>query len=859
MRRVAFSKFTAKLRRAARIAVLAGVVVGAVSCGVPSGSVTKLSDQWDFRIGFEPSWLTAPSGSEWKKISYPHNFTKDDDLRTGWITLRYAVPQEVIAAVGENTLAVNPGWLSDVAFLYWNETKLGQIGSADPYSSGNFQHTMFEVPAEAISARGPNFLTIVLYGNGDYQLHAATPVKIGPSLGVFFDHYFSETVSCALLSIYLVVGLYHLLLFQKRRQDKHNVFFGLFCIAICIYFFCRIPSRDWVFGNHVLIRYKVELVSLFVLGPFLLFFLSQFFDRRYSKIGLALGAYCGILAIAVLFVSARIADIILLAWQLFALPLMGYIMFYIVRAALRGNKDARLIALGISLLMLAGIHDIMNSMNILKNPDLARYVFVVFVLGIAGILANRFMRVHNEVEVLNTQLEEKVVDRTRQLQQTLTEVQDLKEQQDGDYFLTSLLLRPLGSVRVQSETVHVDFLVRQKKHFHFRKWESEIGGDLCIADSVTLRGKRFTVFVNADAMGKSIQGAGGAIVLGTVFKSMISRTQMSSLAQNRYPEQWLKECFAELQNVFVGFDGSMLVSAVIGLIEDDTGMFYYINAEHPWVVLFRKGSAAFLESDLLLRKIGVEGLGGSLSVRTFQLEPDDILIVGSDGRDDILVGTDAEGHRIINEDEKRFLFFVEEGQGDVYRIEQSILRNGQLTDDLSLMRIGYREDAPYRAPIEGNASEEVLAESKRLAKENDAAGAEDVLVRFLENNPGQPAVMRRLAQILIEKKDFERAAPLTEQYTELVPSDTDFLYYASHVFKRTGNLSKAADYGERCRLRQPTMVPNLVNLADVYRRMENFARAEMLIGRVMEASPGNSRAAALLARVQAGDAGDSPA
>ncbi len=840
-------------------AFLAAVVLWlcVFSCGVPHGTATKLAGEWDFRAGFDPSWLKAPRGSEWKKVPYPRYFTKEDDIQSGWITLRYAVPDEIVAAAGEGTLAVNPGWLSDVAVLYWNEEKIGQIGSVEPYVPGNFQHSLFEVPAEAVARKGPNVLTIALFSNGEYQLQGMTPVRVGASLVVFFEHYFSETISFALLSIYMVVGLYHLLLFQKRRKDTHNVYFGLFCIFICVYFFCRIPSRDWVFGAHVLVRYKVELVTLFLVGPFLLFFLSQFFDRRYSKIGLFMGAYCGALAIAVLFVPAKIADKILVAWQAFALPLMAYIMFYIVRASLRGNKDARLIALGISLLMLAGIHDILNSLNVLRNPDLARYVFVVFVLGIAGILANRFMRVHNEVEELNTQLEEKVVDRTRQLQQTLTEVQDLKEQQDGDYFLTSLLLRPLGSVRVQSDTVHIDFLVRQKKHFHFRKWDSEIGGDLCIADTVTLRGKQFTVFANADAMGKSIQGAGGAIVMGTVFKSMISRTQMSALAQNRYPEQWLKECFAELQNVFVGFDGSMLVSAVIGLIEDESGMFYYVNAEHPWVVLFRKGQAAFLENDLLLRKIGVEGLGGSLSVRTFQLEPDDILLVGSDGRDDILVGTDSEGHRIINEDEKRFLFFVEEGQGDVYRIEQSILRNGQLTDDLSLMRIGYREDAPYRIPADTEASDQVLQESKRLTKENDISGAEKVLRDFLAQNPAQPAVMRRLAQLLIEGKEYDKAAGLTEAYCELVPSDTDFLYYASHVFKKTGDLSKAADYGERCRLRLPLMIPNLVNLADVYRKMGNFSRAEMLVGRVMEASPGNARAAALLSRIQAGDAEES--
>lgn len=69
-------------------------------------------------------------------------------------------------------------------------------------------------------------------------------------------------------------------------------------------------------------------------------------------------------------------------------------------------------------------------------------------LGIAVVLANRFLRVHKQVEELNANLERKVVQRTNELQETLTRVQELKIQQDGDYFLTSLLLDPLNDSKI---------------------------------------------------------------------------------------------------------------------------------------------------------------------------------------------------------------------------------------------------------------------------------------------------------------------------------------------------------------------------------------------------------------------------
>lgn len=61
-------------------------------------------------------------------------------------------------------------------------------------------------------------------------------------------------------------------------------------------------------------------------------------------------------------------------------------------------------------------------------------------------------------------LEEKVEARTKELQVTLNQVEKLKTQQDGDYFLTTLLLRPLGVNKVLGSKIKVDFFVKQKKN-----------------------------------------------------------------------------------------------------------------------------------------------------------------------------------------------------------------------------------------------------------------------------------------------------------------------------------------------------------------------------------------------------------
>jgi hypothetical protein len=81
-------------------------------------------------------------------------------------------------------------------------------------------------------------------------------------------------------------------------------------------------------------------------------------------------------------------------------------------------------------------------------------------------------------------------------------------------------------------------------------------------------------------MGKSIQGAGGVLVLGTVFKSIIQRTISTAAGKNVYPERWLKNAFIEMHKAFESFDGSMLMSTVFGLIDEVTGdnVFYECRA-----------------------------------------------------------------------------------------------------------------------------------------------------------------------------------------------------------------------------------------------------------------------------------------
>ncbi len=340
-----------------------------------------------------------------------------------------------------------------------------------------------------------------------------------------------------------------------------------------------------------------------------------------------------------------------------------------------------------------------------------------------GQLTETFNTMVADIGAYSHQMEDMVAQRTKELREALAQVQALKQKQDADYFLTTLLTNPLLKNNNTSGAVCTQFLIEQKKRFRFKQSEAHLGGDVCISGEVVLRGQRWIMFLNGDAMGKSMQGAGGALVLGTVVNSMLKRAQETSGGLPIGPEEWLRNACNELQKVFITFEGSMLVSCIMGLINEADGMMIYFNAEHPAAILYRHGVASFIEEEATMRKLGFPFISGFDLVRV-QLQLGDIVFVGSDGKDDIRL-LDENGEKAMNEDEARFLRVVEGAQGHLDLIRSRLEETGELTDDLSIVRIEYSgARAPFSALPEKDSSTRRRSGESGVARSDreDSAG-----------------------------------------------------------------------------------------------------------------------------------------
>ncbi|HMV41653.1 MAG TPA: CDC27 family protein, partial [Leptospiraceae bacterium] len=215
---------------------------------------------------------------------------------------------------------------------------------------------------------------------------------------------------------------------------------------------------------------------------------------------------------------------------------------------------------------------------------------------------------------------------------------------------------------------------------------------------------------------------------------------------------------------------------------------------HPVSIIYRDGKASFIDEDFIFRKLGTEVAQSYIYVKTFQMKDGDIVINGSDGRDDIIILDEKTGEKSLNYDHTLFLGTVEKANGNIHTIVDLLHKQGEITDDLSLMSIQY-------------TSQEAQFDSETT---------------------------RDKIKTLMQNKNFSEAAVLAEDYLLLNPSDTESIFLLSYAYKKLQNYKDAIKAGERVRLREPSHVRNLVNLAHCYFRMDDIDRAKYLANLIPE-------------------------
>ena len=666
--------------------------------------------------GDSPDWRATPDGNGQRPT--PSN---------GLIWLRG--PELPEWSAGRRVLHLP--YVEQTLIVYVNGTEIYRFGDpgAGPAGYAGWPPHIIPLPDDWNQGgdRRPYFL--VHAGAGSIgSIGVINPARFGTEATVL-KHILSEDLHRLVLAmIFLLMGVFALALFVYNRERELVGSFGFFAFMSGLYLLSnRTVQLQYVLWYRPDVWIYVEFFSLFLMPVGL-----GFYFARVARSRIALGAAVVLLVYATgaAMLHGLGVPIYRFLFPFFNTSLVcaSVLLFVLFRESLRDNVEARIAALASLIFISVAIYDMLGALRLIYWPrQLLVWGQAGFMLALGGIILRRYNLTYRQLAEYSRDLEtardrlsehaelleRRVAERTEHLNRSLQEVRALSERQDGDYYLISLLMQPLLPRPAALKTVAVEMALEQKKQFEFKGKRVELGGDLCLAQEVELQKRKYIAFVNADAMGKSMQGAGGAIVLGTVFGSLIQRTALSVSTGNRKPETFLRECYRELNRVFLSFEGRMLTTMLLGLV-DEKGKVFSINCEHPGLVLLRDGQAEFVPDEKMTGKLGIptgeptaRSAPGSWSdlwsnltagetakgpgINQLQLQVGDVLLMGSDGKDDILKDPTADpgDAREYNDDERLFLNWVERTDGRPDQILDLLRERGGITDDVSILSVRY--------------------------------------------------------------------------------------------------------------------------------------------------------------------------
>ncbi|MFZ5628360.1 MAG: 7TM diverse intracellular signaling domain-containing protein [Spirochaetota bacterium] len=654
------------------------------------------------------------------------------------------------------------------------------------------------------------------------------------------------------LGILAIMLVYNLFLYLSIRETSYLLyvayiaFFLIFALMLTGVGFQQFwPNATW-WTNHAL-GFSIAMFASSLI-VFARFFMKtwELFPRGDIGLRVLVGLFWIVAVLSLLPGTDRYA---VMAGALtgavaitYASPLILYGTF-VMRVA-----QAQFFLLGFSVFFAGVLSIILLAFGLVEDSFWTHYgmqfgsIFNVVVLSLG--LAHRINTMRRELGQLNATLEQRVEQRTHELENSLSEVKKLKEHQDADYFLTSLLWRPFNSPSFADSHFEIDIAVEQMKKFHFKNRTYEIGGDLCMTEDVVIAGREFLFFSNADAMGKSIQGAGGVLVFGASIKSQLILAKFGKL-QARTPELWLRNLTRDIHDLFVSFDGTMFVSAIFGLIDKSTGLLYFSNSEHPLLALYRNGEANFLPQGLSTRKIGMPIDNLHFQLNVFQLREGDVIIAGSDGRDDVLVKNE-HNDEILNEDENRILELIEAGKGKARNICSEIKKTARLKDDLSLLTIHCRRLAREKTKIEEEQQKLILQTTGKLLRRLDLSGAFETLRGYFSGHQLPPEAVKYLSFIYRKKNDLQGYASLLRQYHHAFPPESRIQLNLARALRKLGERQEAIDFAESYLCRNNSDLACRSLLAVLYAEAGIFAKSREHVEEIRAQEPDSPIASRLL-------------
>lgn len=391
-----------------------------------------LSGEWMYRWGGSRSDISGPSG--WEPIDFPSN-PPDRNGRT-YVWFAYTLPD---VQMKDPRLFVHSIDINGMFYLDGKE--IYRFGDFDePRQEGTFRGWPWHL-IELPDSFGGKRLTVQVFS--DYRdIGLWGDLFLGSGYNQLRRIYRKDAFGIMVWTISIIIFIVFIVIFFFSPFQTSSLYLALITLSLSLYVLAHTYLKQYLL-NAPLFWEFVKIETVLAVFIFISLFIKQIIGRQIKTVSTMLWITCaaGCTVIPGLVFSGLVDMVhIYTVVDVISVAAMAVLAVFTIRAGSRGKREAQIIFVNFLIMGAIGLFSIMVSNGVFPYTSGIKYIMLFqFSLGLAFVLGRRFFRIYQkwgsyasrlklrtrELCSLNADLEAKVRERTRQLEEAnITLVQE---------------------------------------------------------------------------------------------------------------------------------------------------------------------------------------------------------------------------------------------------------------------------------------------------------------------------------------------------------------------------------------------------------------------------------------------------
>ncbi len=420
------------------------LVLSIVFCSCNNGKKNDLYYNWSYRIGDLSDEVQDVAHLNFRPVEgeiLNRNLAPLHPEQEGIVWLKKEL--YVNRSAQDVPVSIHFGSIMIADKTYINGQLVGYGGKFPPYYYNGWNESRnYPIPNIMLNSDGKQTLLIKMYVNAEAGIYGRIVLDERFIVDEIHNNYefYNVRVNMFLAIMAIVFSWYHLNIYLHRRKEKDGLLFAGVCFVAAMYqtnFF--LSTLPWFSGEYF--SYLTFQKLIFTLEFFTLYMFNQylihFFNYPRKKLSFRLSTIF-ILGVIIAFFSAPDYHVFLQvrSWMFYLLiAFFLYTNWLIIYSVYKKKKYALITLLVGTIFIICALYDVIYHMVMMRvdGPYLSGIGFIFFIIGNAGIIAQKFVGYQNDLEISRKTMQERVEKRTEKLkkanEQLIAYNNELKETQ----------------------------------------------------------------------------------------------------------------------------------------------------------------------------------------------------------------------------------------------------------------------------------------------------------------------------------------------------------------------------------------------------------------------------------------------